>query len=158
MRQDEWTIWLPPPQPQLPLYLQHKIERGWPMSAQQERTVRAIQHMSRFVPSFDNAEFAGKPLFGAQQIPGDDVTLRAADVSFEANQYARLEVVKGSSALRAARQLVAVWQLKPDAGELSIETEHPCSMAFTAQQVEQQAIRLCHARGYPAALAKVYGL
>ncbi len=145
-------------QPKLPLYLQHKIERGWPMLAQKERTMRAIQHMSRFVPSFDNAEFAGTPLFGAQQIPGDDVTLRAADVSFEANQYARLEVVKGSSALRAARQLVAVWQLKPDAGELSIETEHPCSMAFTAQQVEQQAIRLCHARGYPAALAKVYGL
>ncbi|ENM5766661.1 FAD-dependent oxidoreductase [Vibrio mimicus] len=145
-------------QPQLPSYLQHKIARGWPMAAQQDRTQRAIEHMSRFVPAFGNAEYAGTPLFGAQQIPGDDVTLRAADVSFEANHYARLEVVKGSSALRAARQLVEVWQLRPTHTAFSIENEHPLSMALTAEQVEQHAITLTQERGYPTALAKVYGL
>lgn len=145
-------------QPQLPSYLQHKIEQGWPMSAQQERTQRAIEHMSRLVPSFCNAQWAGIPLFGAQQIPGEDITLRAADVSFEANHYARLEVVKGSSALRAARQLVSVWQLKPDSAEQSIEAQHPYSMRLTAQQVEQYAIGLSQERGYPLELAQVYGV
>lgn len=110
------------------------------------------------MPTFGNAEYAGTPLFGAQQIPGDDVTLRAADVSFEANHYARLEVVKGSSALRAARQLVEVWQLRPTQTAFSTENEHPLSMALTADQVEQHAITLTQERGYPTALAKVYGL
>ncbi|QIL86851.1 FAD-dependent oxidoreductase (plasmid) [Vibrio sp. HDW18] len=144
-------------QPQLPSYLQHKIEHGWPLSAQQQRTQSAVEHMSRFVPAFSSAQWAATPLFGAQQIPGDDVTLRAADVSFEANQYARLEVVKGSSALRAARQLVAHWQLHPTEQRLAIEAEHPVSLALTAEQVEQHALSLSQARGYPVALAKVYG-
>ncbi len=38
--------------------------------------------VAQYVHSFKDAEVGGKPLFGAQQIPGADPTLRAADISF----------------------------------------------------------------------------
>lgn len=144
-------------QPCLPDYLQQKIRYGWASEAQHQRTQRAIQHMSQFIPEFTFAEVGGKPLFGAQQIPGEDASLRAADVSFEANHYARIEVVKGSSALEAARKILAVWQLSSEKQGQSIEQQHPVSMSWTEQQVEEKAIQLAEQRGYPTALAKVFG-
>ncbi len=48
---------------------------------------------------FNNATVGSKPLFGAQQIPGDDPTLRVAEVSFPRERYARCEIVKVSSVL-----------------------------------------------------------
>ena len=39
--------------------------------------------MAGFIPSFGNATLGGPAMFGAQQIPGADATLRVADVSFE---------------------------------------------------------------------------
>ena len=61
--------------------------------------------MAQFIPSFASATIGGKPLFGAQQVPGTDITLRAASVSFAGDNYARMEIVKASSALEAARQI-----------------------------------------------------
>ncbi|PXA73610.1 FAD-dependent oxidoreductase [Vibrio sp. 11986-1-5] len=142
-------------QPCLPTYLQQKLTQGWSNQALSERTLRAIKHMSQFVPEFACAEIGGSPLFGAQQIPGEDASLRAADVTFEANQYARIEVVKGSSALEAARKLVATWQLADVDAGLSIEQQHPVCLSFSEQQIEQKAIQLAEQRGYPIALAKV---
>lgn len=144
-------------QPCLPTYLQQKLTQGWSNQALSERTLRAIKHMSQFVPEFACAEIGGSPLFGAQQIPGEDASLRAADVTFEANQYARIEVVKGSSALEAARKLVATWQLADVDAGLSIEQQHPVCLSFSEQQIEQKAIQLAEQRGYPIALAKVVG-
>ncbi|MDF4792303.1 FAD-dependent oxidoreductase, partial [Vibrio parahaemolyticus] len=138
-------------------YLQEKLTQGWSSQALSERTLRAIQHMSQFVPEFACAEVGGNPLFGAQQIPGVDASLRAADVTFEANQYARIEVVKGSSALEAARRLVSTWQLADVDSGLSIEQQHPVCLSFSEQQIEQKAIELAEQRGYPIALAKVVG-
>ncbi|MCG6451140.1 FAD-dependent oxidoreductase, partial [Vibrio parahaemolyticus] len=126
-------------QPELPEYLTHKITQGWQADATRERTQRAIEHMSQFVPAFARAEVGGKPLFGAQQIPGDDATLRAADVTFEAHHYARIEVVKGSSALEAARKIVSEWQLANEDATASIEAQHPVSMSLSAAQVECKA-------------------
>ncbi|EKO3565307.1 FAD-dependent oxidoreductase [Vibrio metschnikovii] len=145
-------------QPCLPAYLQEKLTQGWSSQALSERTLRAIQHMSQFVPEFACAEVGGNPLFGAQQIPGVDASLRAADVTFEANQYARIEVVKGSSALEAARRLVSTWQLADVDSGLSIEQQHPVCLSFSEQQIEQKAIELAEQRGYPIALAKVVGI
>ena len=52
----------------------------------------------------------GKPLYGAQQIPGKDSTLRAADVTFKGNNYARANIVKASSAVKAAEKIN--WRLE----------------------------------------------
>ncbi|WP_081989769.1 FAD-dependent oxidoreductase [Vibrio sp. ZOR0018] len=146
-------------QPVLPDYLERKIKNGWQQDALQERSERAIHHMSQFIPQYIQAQVAGKPLFGAQQIPGQDATLRAADVTFEAHNYARIEVVKGSSALEAATKIVQHWQLVNDEDLLqSIEVRHPISMSLALEQVEEKAIALAKARAYPEELAKIVGM
>ncbi|MDW6004599.1 FAD-dependent oxidoreductase [Vibrio mangrovi] len=144
-------------QPLLPDSLQKKLTKGWSEAAVEERTRRAIDHVGRFIPDYSHALPAGKPLFGAQQIPGQDETLRAADVSFSGSHYARIEIVKGSSALEAARKLVAYWRLAQDSSLKSIEQQHPVSLSLSGSMIEQVAIDLAQARGYPIELAKVVG-
>lgn len=143
-------------QPKLPNRLKQKIQIGWDNSVIVERSDRAISHMASFIPGYSTATTYGNPLFGAQQIPGSDETLRAADVTFEGDHYARIEVVKGSSALEAAMKLVSQWQLY-QYNDASIETLHPISMALTLEDVEQKAKELAVARQYPAQLAQYYG-
>ncbi|CAM2887274.1 FAD-dependent oxidoreductase [Vibrio neptunius] len=143
-------------QPTLPLRLKRKIQQGWDESVVLERTRRAIEHMANFVPGYKNAYEFGTPLFGAQQIPGSDETLRAADVTFEGRHYARIEVVKGSSALEAAIKLVDEWSLFDYKGE-SIESLHPVSMALDPKVIESKAEELAILRDYPPELASVYG-
>lgn len=143
-------------QPKLPLRLKHKIKQGWSKEVIEERSSKAIAHMSQFIPSYQSAVEFGKPLFGAQQIPGTDETLRAADVTFEGEHYARIEVVKGSSALEAATKLVRQWQLY-DYQAKSIEQLHPISVGLELGQVEDRAKQLAQLRGYPESLAEYYG-
>ena len=76
-----------------------KIEKSWTQEETTERTKAAIEHLSQYIPSFSTATVGSKPLFGAQQIPGDDPTLRVAEVSFPRERYARCEIVKVSSVL-----------------------------------------------------------
>lgn len=76
-----------------------KIEKAWTKEETQKRTHAAIEHLAQFIPSFSSAKVASKPLFGAQQIPGSDPSLRVAEVSFPKNRYARCEIVKVSSVL-----------------------------------------------------------
>lgn len=151
-------------QPELPVALQQKMESGWSNHASEERSRRAIEHIAQFIPAYAQANPNGKPLYGAQQIPGEDATLRAADVTFEEQNYARLEIVKGSSALEAARKLVQHWALAPgekqtsnNAESASIERQHPISLALSADEIERRAIALAIQRGYPTALAKRMG-
>ncbi len=145
-------------QPVLPNYLEQKILQGWQSDALNERTQKAIDHISQFMPQFEGAKVGGKPLYGAQQIPGYDATLRAADVTFEDNHYARMEVVKGSSALEAVRKIVSTWQLADLNTQSSIEDQHPISMSLTASDIEFRAKQLADERGYPQALAKFVGM
>ncbi|TFH92447.1 FAD-dependent oxidoreductase [Vibrio ouci] len=144
-------------QPLLPNRLIKKIKKGWNDDVIIDRSRRAINHMARFVPAYASAHEYGTPLFGAQQIPGKDDTLRAADVTFEGEHYARVEVVKGSSALEAAIKLVDTWGLY-EYGSKSIEQLHPVSMALTNQDVERKAVQLAMERGYPEGLARYYGV
>ena len=65
------------------------LTKGWDENLAAYRTEKAIEYISYFMPSFSTAVYGGKPLFGAQQIPGRDSTLRANDVSFEKCYYAR---------------------------------------------------------------------
>ncbi|MEF1288826.1 FAD-dependent oxidoreductase [Vibrio sp. M260118] len=144
-------------QPHLPNRLKRKIKLGWDSEAISERSKKAIAHMAKFVPGYQSALEFGTPLFGAQQIPGRDDTLRAADVTFEGPHYARVEVVKGSSALEAAIKLVREWKLHDYANE-SIESIHPVSMSLSANQVETKARELAKVRNYPEQLAEYYGV
>lgn len=86
-------------QPNLNREFINKIDSSWSEDEIRERTLKAIEHISQFIPNFKTAEVASKPLFGAQQIPGDDPTLRVAEVSFPKEKYARCEIVKVSSVL-----------------------------------------------------------
>lgn len=144
-------------QPQLPTALVAKLEHGWEHTELNQRTQRAISHVSHFIRDFAQAKVAGKPLYGAQQIPGKDATLRAADVSFAGHQYARIEIVKGSSALEAAQKIAEHWQLAtPEARQQSIEQAHPISVSLSAQAIEQKALEIAQSRHYPAGLAKIW--
>ncbi|KJY83926.1 oxidoreductase [Vibrio galatheae] len=143
-------------QPHLPIRLKSKIQHGWSEDVIVQRSRKAISHMARFIPHYQQAMEYGTPLFGAQQIPGRDDTLRAADVTFEGAHYARVEVVKGSSALEAAMKLVREWQLF-DYQDANIESLHPVSMSLNAKNVEEKACELALERNYPQQLAKYYG-
>lgn len=145
-------------QPKLPVSLVNKIIHGWAHDEQKERTNKAIKHMAQFIPSFSSATFAGKPLFGAQQVPGTDITLRAASVSFAGDNYARLEIVKASSAIEAARQVEQDMRQKG-----LISSANGCYDAYdlthlTSSQVLTKASSLATQRNYPVALAKVGGV
>ena len=94
-------------QPQLPAKFIEKIDKQWPAQLVNHRTLGSIGHIAQYIPSFSSATVAAKPLFGAQQIPGQDPDLRAADVSFDSKHYARAEIVKASSALEAADAILA---------------------------------------------------
>jgi len=83
-----------------------KIERSWSQEETSQRTHLAIQHLSQFIPSFSKATVGSKPLFGAQQIPGEDPTLRVAEVSFPSKHYARCEIVKVSSSIDMIESII----------------------------------------------------
>jgi len=84
-------------QPKLPKHILQKIHFSWSQDEVEQRTHKAIEHISKFIPSFQSAKVASIPLFGAQQIPGQDPELRVAEVSFDLKRYARCEIVKVSS-------------------------------------------------------------
>jgi len=93
-------------QPNLDASFINKIDEYWTPEETSQRTRSAIAHLTSYIPKFDSAKVASKPLFGAQQIPGEDPTLRAADVSFVGECYARCEIVKASSVLTVADAIV----------------------------------------------------
>jgi hypothetical protein len=94
-------------QPKLKEDFIKKIEDSWCEKEIKKRTQKAIEHIAKYIPSFSDAKVASKPLFGAQQIPGDDPTLRVAEVTFAKKNYARCEVVKVSSVLSMIDAIVS---------------------------------------------------
>ena len=142
-------------QPKLDNSFINKLVQGWDTEESNSRTQNAIQHISHFIPSFNNATIAGRPLFGAQQIPGNDVSLRAYDGSFEGQQYARAEIVKASSALTVADQIIH--KLFNYSHEQLTEC---CNVnaSFTAlseSDINKLACEIAHDRNYPTSLAKI---
>jgi hypothetical protein len=156
-------------QPKLAKRFIEKIDKQWPEQLIQNRTLGSIEHMAQFLPEFSSATVAAKPLFGAQQIPGEDANLRTADVSFYGQHYARAEIVKASSALDAAdailknfidcgliaEQLMYADDRLVKAG-INYLTEHyfPVSLKCSETEVTERAIALAQERDYPMALAK----
>ncbi|MCV6069443.1 hypothetical protein OFP26_28080, partial [Escherichia coli] len=85
-----------------------------------------------------------------------DPVLRAADVSFEQNHYARIEVVKASSTLLAAQKMLQYWfDITP---QHNVEAQHTVTVNWSEDEIEQYAIKLTEERGYPHALAERYGM
>ena len=100
-------------------------------------------------------------MFGAQQIPGKDADLRAADVSFHGKHYARTEIVKASSALAAADAILANLadcQLisRVELGHYVTEHYFPVSQQPSESEVTSRAMLLAEQRDYPSALAKTF--
>ena len=132
-----------------------KLEEGWSKREIQERTEAAIKHIAHFIPEFQSAIVASKPLYGAQQIPGDDPELRAAEVSFEGERYARCEIVKASSVL-AMSDAIADRLVKLGCLEASMRDRKRIFGSLNGveeQELSRYAKMLCVARGYPEALA-----
>lgn len=141
-------------QPQLdPLFLR-KIAEGWKAQEITERAQRAITYLSHYIPAFKQAIVAGKPLFGAQQIPGDDANLRAAGISFEGDNYARCEIVKASSILTCADALIEKLAGLGIVEERFIGSRlFPVTASISDADITQRAETYTQQRGYPIALA-----
>ncbi len=141
-------------QPQLNQNFIEKIERSWTEEETNQRTKSAIKHLSQFIPDFSKAEVSSKPLFGAQQIPGDDPTLRVAEVSFPAERYARCEIVKVSSVMdmidTIIEQFIALGYLDKS---LYKKRNFNYLESLTESDIKNYAEKLCKARGYPVLLA-----
>jgi hypothetical protein len=148
-------------QPKLAPQFIEKIDNQWPAQDVTHRTSGSIAHLAQFIPSFDSAKEACKPMFGAQQIPGQDADLRASDVSFYGKHYARTEIVKASSALAAAdailANLVDCQLINPDElGHYISEHYFPVSQQSSESEVTTRAMLLAQQRDYPSALAKTF--
>lgn len=141
-------------QPRLGQDFIDKIERSWTEEETEKRTRAAIEHLSQYIPSFKSATVGSKPLFGAQQIPGDDPTLRVAEVSFPRERYARCEIVKVSSILdmidAIAKQFVALGYLK---AEVVGKRDLPHTIHLDEASLKQKAESIAEARRYPRDLA-----
>ncbi|SMY34972.1 FAD-dependent oxidoreductase [Photobacterium andalusiense] len=147
-------------QPQLDASFKEKLQQHWTQQEIEQRTQRAINHMAQFVNHFDQATVGGKPLFGAQQIPGNDPTLRAADVSYSHQRYARSEIVKASSALSVADAIIeqlAALNLIQSPPPQTRENAFPVAQQLSLNEIVSYAEKLAAERGFPTSLARPIG-
>lgn len=112
------------------------------------------RHVGQFVPAFTEATVGARPLFGAQQIPGDDPTLRVAEVSFPLPAYARCEIVKVSSSIDMVKaivsEMVALGYLAPEALTYKAWMH---TQLVEEQELKVYAKEICTDRGYPVSMA-----
>ncbi len=141
-------------QPQLGQNFIEKIERSWTKEETNQRTKSAIKHLSQFIPAFAHAQVGSKPLFGAQQIPGDDPTLRVAEVSFPTGRYARCEIVKVSSVIDMIDAVIKQF-IKLGYVDSSVQGKRDLeySKNLTDDDITRYGERLCKEREYPIDLA-----
>ena len=138
-------------QPNLPEKYIEKIEKSWEEEIIKARTNAAIQHLTQFIPAFDKAHVSAKPLFGAQQIPGSDASLRAANVSFEGERYARCEVVKASSVISMADAIIDTLYKE---NFIEVKNKNFESLnKLKEKEITAYAKKLCTMREYPQELA-----
>ena len=146
-------------QPKLSSLFNRKLTDRWYQTEIEDRTRKAIKHVAQFIPTFNSAIVGGSPLFGAQQIPGDDPSLRAADVSFAGVNYARAEIVKASSALEVADAIVASLEQEAPTTHLqkTYSQRFPVTDTLTLEEVITLAEKLACERNFPTALAQPFG-
>lgn len=141
-------------QPSLERSFIEKIDTGWQIEEVIQRTGSAIKHVVPFIPGFAEAKVGAKPLFGAQQIPGIDPTLRVAEVSFPLPSYARCEIVKVSSSIDMVKaivsELIVLGHLEPKALK---HKEWVHTQLIEEEELKVYAREICTDRGYPASMA-----
>ena len=141
-------------QPELEQKFLNKITKSWKFSDAMTRSQSSIDYLSKFIPKFKSAQVASKPLYGAQQIPGEDATLRAASVSFEHKRYARCEIVKASSVLTMAdaitQKLIDLKYLRPSSYG---HRNYSKMKKIDEEEITKKAEHFCKERGYPLSLA-----
>ena len=131
--------------PKLAKEFVEKIEHGWSEDLAKLRCQRAIEHFKEYMPSFaKEATVTKTPLFGAQQIPGDNAELRAAEVSFEQN-YARCEIVKVSSAISMAKEIAKKF-------DLNFNKDYKNLLDIDSKVIDKKAQEIATSRDYPAQL------
>ena len=141
-------------QPVLEEHFITKIDKGWQKEEVNQRTKAAIKHVGQFMPVFTQASVGSKPLFGAQQITGDDPSLRVAEVSFPLPAYARCEIIKVSSSIDMVKtiikELMALGYLGPEAlaNKNWIHTQ-----LIEEEQLKAHAKEICIDRGYPESMS-----
>ena len=142
-------------QPELDGKFIKKIEKSWSAEDAASRSKLAIEHLAQFIPGFKNAKVVSKPFYGAQQIPGLDATLRAADVSFVDEHYARCEIVKASSVLSMAdtitQQLINLGYVDKS---MYGKRDFSSLKNLDEEDINEYAKVLCQAREYPLSLTQ----
>ncbi|MEY3090208.1 MAG: hypothetical protein RL113_524 [Pseudomonadota bacterium] len=142
-------------QPELDKSFLEKITKGWDQKEIEVRTHKAIEHISKFIPSFKSATIGSKPLFGAQQIPGKDASLRVAEVSFPQKGYARCEIIKVSSSIQMAKTILNHLKVNKFVGTLTIHDFLDQKVAsLDEEKLDADAKDIAKSRKYPASLAK----
>lgn len=149
-------------QPKLPAEYLHYIEDGWDKAPLQARSQQSINYVAEFVPTFNSARTVGNALYGGQQIPGEDDTLRVADVSLYPNlSYARAENVKASSTLIAADEIVSqlielgLLDNNSTANHHRYHHEWDYLVHNDSTTIDNVARKLAGERGFPLAMAGV---
>ena len=136
-----------------PQYLSY-IENGWEPNALKQRTQNAIDYVSEFVPSFRTAQAGDNALYGGQQVPSDDITVRVADLQvFAKLRYAVAENVKANSTLDVADK---VMDALVDANLIEKSArKRPNWHKIDVNEVNIIARDIAKARQYPLSMAKV---
>jgi len=136
--------------------INQKLSRGWHKDEIKTRTKNAIAFVTKFVPEFESAMVGGPPLFGAQQIHGNDPKLRVGEVSFPCKSYARSEIIKASSALAVANKIITKIQEE----EIIPLIEKKVNRNFLLERISKKEIdklagELAVQRGYPKTLSQL---
>ena len=144
------------PHPEFNKAIQQKLNHNWQKVEIKTRTENAIEGVSKFVPLFKTATIGGPPLYGAQQIHGNDPNLRVGEVSFPSKAYARSEIIKASSALTVAKQIIQKIQDERIIPTIDSSTNYNSVLeSISETDIEKLASELAHQRGYPKALARL---
>ena len=142
-------------QPDFNEEIERKLKSGWKESEIKIRTERGIDYIAKFVPSFESATVGGPPLYGAQQILGDDVNLRVGEVSFPSKFYARSEIIKASSALTVANQIIDKMQEENIIPVSKKSNNNSLLNSVSKEEIDKLASELADQRGYPKALSRL---
>ena len=142
-------------QPEFDDAIERKLKYGWKESEIKIRTERGIDYIAKFVPSFETATVGGPPLYGAQQILGDDVNLRVGEVSFPSRFYARSEIIKASSALTVANQIIDNIQEENIIPVSEKSNNNSLLNSVSKKEIDKLASELANQRGYPTAISRL---
>ena len=143
-------------QPEFNDDINQKLYRGWEKDEIKNRTENAIKFVTEFVPRFKSATVGGPPLYGAQQIHGHDPNLRVGEVSFPRKFYARSEIIKASSALAAANQIISKIQEEKIIPIIHKKINRNLLLdSISKNEIDKLACELAVQRGYPEALSRL---